>query len=127
MLRRWEGRSGAAIEVHRELGPGLLESIHEHCQAQEPSALGNPVLRQHKVRVNYKGVQLDLGFRIDLGVDDRIILEIKAAEAWHTVHTAQLLSYPKLTDRHLGLLINFNAETLVKGVKRVVNQFVDGA
>jgi GxxExxY protein len=118
---------GAAIEVHRELGPGLLESIYEHCLAQELSALGIPVLRQHKVPVKYKGVQLDLGFRIDLWVDDRIIVEIKAVEARHPVHTAQLLSYLKLTDCRLGLLINFNAETLVKGVKRVVNQFVDGA
>jgi GxxExxY protein len=115
---------GAAIEVHRELGPGLLESIYEHCLAQELHQLGIPVLRQHKVNVKYKGAQLDLGFRIDLWVDQRIIVEIKAVETRHPVHMAQLLSYLKLTNCRLGLLINFNEETLVKGVRRVVNRFV---
>ncbi|MCB0758225.1 MAG: GxxExxY protein [Flavobacteriales bacterium] len=118
---------GAAIEVHRELGPGLLESIYEHCLAQELRKLGFPVLRQHKVNVKYKGEQLDLGFRIDLWVDQRVIVEIKSVEAKHPVHAAQLLTYLKLTDCRLGLLINFNQETLVKGVKRVANNLVEGS
>ncbi len=117
---------GAAIEVHRELGPGLLESIYEHCLEMELRKLGFPVLRQHKVNVAYKGEQLDLGFRIDLWVDERIIVEIKAVEAKHPVHAAQLLTYLKLTDCRLGLLINFNQETLVKGVKRVANDLIEG-
>ncbi|MEO7081212.1 MAG: GxxExxY protein [Flavobacteriales bacterium] len=118
---------GAAIEVHRELGPGLLESIYEHCLALELQKLSLPLLRQHIVNVKYKGTQLDLGFRIDLWVDERIIVEIKAVEAKLPVHTAQLLSYLKLTDCRLGLLINFNQETLIKGVKRVVNKFEEGS
>ena len=118
---------GAAIEVHRELGPGLLESIYEHCLELELRKLGLPVLRQHKVNVSYKGEQLDLGFRIDLWVDTRIIVELKSVEAKHPVHAAQLLTYLKLTDCRLGLLINFNQETLVKGVNRVVNKLIEGA
>ena len=118
---------GAAIEVHRELGPGLLKSIYEHCLALELQKLSLPLLRQHIVNVKYKGTQLDLGFRIDLWVDERIIVEIKAVEAKLPVHTAQLLSYLKLTDCRLGLLINFNQETLIKGVKRVVNKFEEGS
>lgn len=117
---------GAAIEVHRELGPGLLESIYEPCLELELRQLGLPVLRQHKVNVSYKGEQLDLGFRIDLWVDTRIIVELKSVETKHPVHAAQLLTYLKLTDCRLGLLINFNQETLVKGVNRVVNKHIEG-
>ncbi|MBK8582381.1 MAG: GxxExxY protein [Flavobacteriales bacterium] len=117
---------GAAIEVHRELGPGLLESIYEHCLELELRKLGLTVLRQHKVNVEYKGAQLDLGFRIDLWVDGRVIVEIKAVEAKHPVHAAQLLTYLKLTDCRLGLLINFNQQTLVKGVNRVANGLIEG-
>jgi len=112
---------GAAIEVHRELGPGLLESIYEYCLAKELRAAGIPFVQQHPVPVRYKGELLDLGFRLDLWVDQRIIVEIKAIELLHDVHLAQLLSYLKLTDSRLGLLINFNEATLVRGVRRVVN------
>lgn len=112
---------GAAIEVHRELGPGLLESIYEHCLELELKALGLEVKRQELAQVVYKGVALDLGFRIDLMVEDKVIVELKATDAMHDVHYAQLLSYLKLLDCKLGLLINFNQETLVKGVKRMAN------
>ncbi|HRD51023.1 MAG TPA: GxxExxY protein [Flavobacteriales bacterium] len=112
---------GAAIEVHRELGPGLLESIYEHCLARELRDAGIPFLQQHPVPVRYKGERLDMGFRLDLWVDQRIIVEIKAIELVQEVHRAQLLSYLKLTGCKLGLLINFNAPVLAEGVRRVVN------
>ena len=112
---------GAAIEVHRELGPGLLESIYEHCLARELKEAGIPFLRQHPVPVRYKGELLDLGFRLDLWVDQRIIVEIKAVDLLHEVHRAQLLSYLRLTENKLGLLINFNEAKLKDGVQRVVN------
>jgi GxxExxY protein len=112
---------GAAIEVHRELGPGLLESIYEYCLAKELRAASIPFVQQHPVPVRYKGELLDLGFRLDLWVDQRIVVEIKAIAVIHDVHIAQLLSHLKLTDSRLGLLINFNEATLVRGVRRVVN------
>lgn len=112
---------GAAIEVHRELGPGLLESIYEHCLARELRTAGIPFLQQHPVPVRYKGELLDFGFRLDLWVDQRIIVEIKAVELVKEVHRAQVISYLKLTDTKLGLLINFNEALLTEGVHRVVN------
>ena len=112
---------GAAIEVHRDLGQGLLESIYEHCLAKELRALRLPIVQQHSVPVRYKGEQLDLGFRLDLWVDQRVIVEIKAVEFVHDIHFAQLLSYLKLTNSRLGLLINFNEVVVKDGVHRVVN------
>ncbi len=112
---------GAAIEVHRELGPGLLESIYEHCLGKELRALGLPFLQQHPVAVRYKGEPLDLGFRVDLWVDQRVIVEIKAVEGIHDVHLAQTLSYLKLTGSKLGLLLNFNEAVLRNGIHRIVN------
>ncbi len=112
---------GAAIAVHRELGPGLLESIYEHCLAKELRALGIPFTQQHPLPVIYKGERLDLGFRVDMIVDHRVIIEIKAVDQLHDVHFAQLLSYLKLADHRLGLLINFNEAVLKRGVQRVVN------
>jgi GxxExxY protein len=112
---------GAAIEVHRELGPGLLESIYEHCLAKELRSVGLPFLQQHPVPVRYKGEQLDLGFRLDLWVDQRIIIEIKAVEDIHDAHLAQTLSYLRLTGCKLGLLLNFNEPVLKNGIHRVVN------
>lgn len=112
---------GAAIEVHRELGPGLLESVYEHCLARELRDAGIPFLQQHPVPVRYKGERLDQGFRLDLWVDQRIIVEIKAIEVVQEVHRAQLLSYLKLTGCKLGLLINFNEAVLKEGLQRVVN------
>lgn len=112
---------GAAIEVHRELGPGLLESVYEHCLARELRDAGIPFLQQHPVPVRYKGERLDQDFRLDLWVDQRIIVEIKAIEVVQEVHRAQLLSYLKLTGCKLGLLINFNEAVLKEGLQRVVN------
>lgn len=112
---------GAAIEVHRQLGPGLLERIYEHCLAREPRDAGIPFLQQHPVPVRYNGERLDLGFRLDLWVDQRIIVEVKAIDTMQEVHRAQLLSYLKLTGCKLGLLINFNEAVLKEGVHRVVN------
>lgn len=112
---------GAPIEVHRELGPGLLESVYEHCLARELREAGIPFLQQHAVPVRYKGEKLDLGFRLDLWVDQRIIVEIKAIDVLQEIHRAQLLSYLKLTGCKLGLLINFNEPLLTDGVRRVAN------
>ncbi len=112
---------GAAIEVHRELGPGLLESIYEHCLAKEFTARGLNFLRQHPVPVRYKGEKLDMGFKLDLWVEQQIIIEIKAVEILHDLHRAQMLSYLQLTDCRLGLLINFNEVVVKDGVHRVVN------
>ena len=112
---------GAAIEVHRELGPGLLESIYEHCLAKELTARGLHFLRQHPIPVRYKGEKLDLCFKLDLWVEQQIIVEIKAVDIFQEVHRAQLLSYLRLTDCHLGLLINFNEVVVKDGVHRVVN------
>ncbi|MBL0126712.1 MAG: GxxExxY protein [Flavobacteriales bacterium] len=112
---------GAAIEVHRELGPGLLESIYEECLARELSDRGVPFQRQQQIPVMYKGSPLDMGFRCDLFVNDMVIVEVKAVEALNDVHIAQLLTYLKLADRRLGLLINFNVKFLKQGLKRVAN------
>ena len=112
---------GAAIEVHRELGPGLLESIYERCLAKELTDRGLHFLRQHPIPVRYKGEKLDMGFKIDLWVEQQIIVEIKAIDVFHEVHRAQLLSYLRLADCRLGLLINFNEVVVKDGLHRVVN------
>lgn len=112
---------GSAIEVHRELGPGLLESIYEHCLVQELRDRGLHVDRQTLVPIHYKGKDLGTTMRLDLVVDGRIIVEVKTVDAFHDVHVAQLLTYLKLTGCKLGLLINFNAALLKSGVRRVVN------
>ncbi|HOY28945.1 MAG TPA: GxxExxY protein [Flavobacteriales bacterium] len=112
---------GCAIEVHRELGPGLLESVYEHCLAKELSAAGINFLRQHPIPLRYKGEKLDVEFRLDLWVEQMIIVEIKAVDLLHERHRAQVLGYLKLTDMRLGLLINFNEATLTAGVHRVAN------
>ncbi len=112
---------GCAIEVHRELGPGLLESIYEHCLSKELDAAGVNFLRQHPVPVRYKGEKLDMDLRLDLWVEQMIIVEIKAVDVIHDRHRAQLLGYLKLTDTRLGLLINFNEATLSAGVHRIAN------
>ena len=110
---------GAAIEVHRELGPGLLENTYETCLAHELTLRGIPFERQMAINVNYKGVELDCGFRVDLFVDDLVIVELKAVEILAPIHTAQVLTYLKLTGCKLGLLLNFNTTLLKDGIKRV--------
>lgn len=112
---------GAAIEVHKHLGPGLLESSYEACLLYELKKQGLEVKSQVMLPILYKGVQPDAGYRLDILVESRLILEIKSVEKLEGIHTAQLLTYLRLTKLKLGLLINFNSVKLIDGVKRVVN------
>ena len=112
---------GAAIEVHKQLGPGLLESTYETCLAYELKQMGLDVKQQQALPVVYKEVKLDAGYRIDLLIENKVIVEIKSVEALADIHTAQLLTYLKLKDLKLGLLINFNSVRVVDGLKRIVN------
>jgi GxxExxY protein len=113
---------GACIEVHKELGPGLLESVYEHCLAHELRGKGLDVKKQHALPVIYKGEQMDMGFRLDIWVNQLVIVEVKAVDFLNDIHLAQVLTYLKLTDCKLGLLINFNEVKVTNGIKRVVNQ-----
>ena len=115
---------GAAIEVHKQLGPGLLESSYEACLAYELRQLGLDVKTQVALPVVYKGVKLDVGYRIDILVENRVIIEVKAVEALADIHTAQLLTYLKLKDLKLGLLVNFNSVKAIDGVKRILNGYL---
>ena len=118
---------GADIEVHRHLGPGLLESAYETCLAYELRQIGFKVEEQKALPVLYKGVKLDCGYRLDLLVEDSVIVEVKAIESLNLIHDAQLLSYLRLADKRVGLLINFHVRVLKDGVKRLVNEFPDSA
>ena len=109
---------GCAIEVHRSLGPGLLESTYQQCLAREFSLNEIPFQLEKPIPVEYKGIQLDCGYRVDVLVDERLILELKAVEEVRGIHTAQLLTYMKLAKKETGLLINFNVRKLVDGVRR---------
>ena len=111
---------GCALEVHRLLGPGLLESTYEQCLAHELRQAGIPFRLQAPLPVEYKGVHLDCGYRVDLLVDDRLILELKAVDRLAPIHEAQLLTYLKLAGIKTGLLINFNVKRLKDGIKRMV-------
>lgn len=121
---RWEKETGrildAAFEVHTRLGPGLLESAYEHCLAYELAHSGLSVQRQVPITLNYKGLNLDDAYRIDLLVEDRIVVELKAVDRLDRLHSAQLLSYMKLAAKHVGFLINFNTTQLKSGIKRFV-------
>jgi GxxExxY protein len=112
---------GAAIEVHRTLGPGLLESAYELAFERELQLRGLTVERQKAVLLEYKGVVLGDAFRIDLLVNDALLVELKSVEKLLPLHEAQLLTYLRLTGRPLGLLINFNVKTLKEGIRRVAN------
>ena len=112
---------GAAIEVHRVLGPGLLESAYELALERELNLRGLEVMRQVAVPLEYKGLVLGDGFRLDLLVCDAVLVEVKAVEQLQPIHEAQLLTYLRLTDKRLGLLINFNERFLKEGVKRIAN------
>jgi len=114
---------GCAIEVHRNLGPGLLESTYEACLAYELSSASIPYERQKTLPVVYKGNLLDCGYRLDLFVDNRVIVEIKASEAINDVHEAQVITYLKLSKCQVGLIVNFNVKILIRGIKRVVYHF----
>ena len=114
---------GAAIEVHRELGPGLLESAYEACLFYELTLRGLDVLREVKLPITYKGVELDQGYKIDLLVQRSVVVEVKAVDRLDAIHEAQLLSYLKLSGCKVGLLLNFNVRVLRDGIKRMVNQY----
>lgn len=111
---------GCAISVHRELGPGLLESAYEQCLAHELQLNEIPFALQKLMPVDYKGVLIDCGYRLDLLVDGRLIVELKAVAAIEPIHEAQLLTYLKLARVETGLLINFNVPLLRDGIKRFV-------
>ena len=114
---------GAAIEVHRGLGPGLLESAYELCLCRELTLRGIPFERQRPIAVEYKGVTLDAGYRADLLVDGRLVIELKAVEALLPIYDAQMLTYLRLGHWQVGLIINFNVQLLKQGIRRKVLNF----
>ncbi len=116
---------GAAIAVHRELGPGLLESAYEACLAYELTDRGHMGERQKTLPIAYRGFKLDAGYRLDLLIDNQVIVELKAVERLDPIHEAQLLSYLKLSSLNVGLLINFNVRFLKDGIRRIVNNFIE--
>ena len=114
---------GCAIEVHRTLGPGLLESVYEKALMHELALNNIPVRSQVAVKANYKGLDVGEGLRLDLLVDEQLIVELKSVDDFKPVHHKQLLTYLKLMNKQLGLLINFNVCNLTDGVKRIVNNY----
>ena len=112
---------GAAIQVHRTLGPGLLESTYEACLKYELEKRGLKIMSQVGLPVIYDGMKIDLGYRLDLLIEDAVIVELKAVTMVTPLHEAQLLSYLKLSGKHLGLLINFNVTLLKDGITRRIN------
>lgn len=111
---------GCAINVHRELGPGLLESAYQACLEHELGLNYLTVEKEHPVPVVYKGIHLDCGYRLDLFVERKVIVELKAVDMLAPIHEAQLISYLRLTNTHLGLLINFHVPMLKDGIRRLV-------
>ncbi len=111
----------AAFQVHSTLGPGLLESVYEACIAHELNLKAVSVKSQIILPVYYKGIEIDAGYRLDMIVDDCVIVEIKSSEGINPVHCSQLLTYLKLTKKRLGLLLNFNVIHLRDGIKRIIN------
>ena len=111
----------AALQIHRDMGPGLLESVYEAVLAKKLESRGMKVERQKTLRFVYDGMSFDEGFRMDLLVEDQVIVELKAVEQTASVHKKQLLTYLKLAGKPVGLLINFGAATLKEGVTRVIN------
>jgi len=111
---------GAAIEVHKDKGPGLLESIYEWCLTMELQLRGHQVQNQDKVVIRYKQFRREVPLRFDLLIDNCLFVEVKAVETVHPIHKAQLLSYMKLLDIPLGLIINFHAAKLTEGVSRLI-------
>jgi GxxExxY protein len=110
---------GAAIEVHRALGPGLLESAYEACLARELTLRSVPFHRQLPLPINYRGERVESAYRLDFLVDDTVILEVKAVEETHPIHEAQLLTYLRLSGKPVGLIINFNTKVLRDGIRRL--------
>ncbi|MEE8380898.1 MAG: GxxExxY protein [Thermodesulfobacteriota bacterium] len=116
---------GVAINVHRALGPGLLESAYEACMVYDLAQAGLKIEQQKPLPIVYRGVKLECAYRLDLMVENDVIVEIKSVEKLLPIHQAQLMSYLKLSDCKVGLLINFNVKILRNGIKRVVNNFPD--
>jgi GxxExxY protein len=112
---------GCAIEVHRQLGPGLLESAYQECLYYELKNQGLHVVKEKPMPIVYKDVKLDHGYRLDLLVNNKVVIEIKTVEAFTEVHTAQILTYLKLGNYKLGLLLNFYVSSLKSGIKRIIN------
>jgi len=115
------GIIAAAIEVHRHLGPGLLESAYQVCVCYELSRMGLSFTREVHLPLSYKGLQLDCSYRIDLLVEDAVLVELKSIEQILPIHSAQLLTYLRASHKPIGLLINFNVLVLKDGIKRIVN------
>ncbi|MBE2217071.1 MAG: GxxExxY protein [Ignavibacteria bacterium] len=116
----------AAYEVHKALGPGLLESAYEACLKYELYSRKIKYVSQMEIPVVYKGVTVDIAYRLDLLVEEKVIVEIKSVESLNDLHLAQILSYLKMKDLNLGFLINFNVKYFKNGIKRVVNNYVGG-
>ena len=116
---------GSAIDVHKVLGPGLLESAYEECLCYELKLQGLDVCRQVNLPVIYKEVSLDAGYRLDLMVEDKVVVELKTVDRLMPIHDAQLLTYMKLINCSVGLLINFNVPVLKQGIRRKVLNYVD--
>ncbi|HJO48865.1 MAG TPA: GxxExxY protein [Candidatus Scalindua sp.] len=114
---------GAAIAVHKELGPGLLESAYEACLTFELADQKVKIERRKGLPIKYRGVQLDCGYRIDLLVEDKVVVELRAVQRLEPIHEAQLLSYLKLSGCKVGLLINFNVKVLKDGIRRLVHKY----
>ena len=110
----------AAFKVHSALGPGLLESVYEICVVHELHRRGLRAERQVVLPIEYDGLKLDAGLRLDLEVEDQLVVELKAVESLLPIHTAQMMTYLKLSDRRLGLLINFNVPLIKDGIKRII-------
>ena len=117
---------GSAIDVHRELGPGLLESAYQACLEYDLSKKGVRFRRQVALPLTYQGMRLDCGYRVDLFVEDRVIVEVKAVEAIARIHFAQMITYLKLKRCRVGLLLNFNVASMRQGIRRVTNWSLAG-
>ena len=113
---------GAAIKVHKNLGPGLLESAYEECLYYELEKFHLKIEKHKPMPLIYENVKLDIGYRIDIMVENKVVIEIKSVEVLNDVHLAQILTYLKLSNCKLGLLINFNVSLLKNGIRRVVNK-----
>ncbi len=114
---------GCAIKVHKNLGPGLLESAYQECLFYELKKTGLKIEKEKPLPLIYEEVKLDCSYRIDLLVEDKVIVELKSVDELNNVHLAQVLTYLKLSDNKIGLLINFNVIQLIKGLKRVINKY----
>jgi len=112
---------GCAIDVHRQLGPGLLESAYKECLLYELREFGLKVVKEKPIPLVYKEIKLDQGYRLDLLVEDKVVIELKTVDFLIDVHTAQVLTYLKLGNYKLGLIINFNVTVLKNGIKRIIN------